>query len=163
MSVGPNGAPRPAQAATCWRTPCSGWWIPVRRKRCLSTALRSWKARKFVPSSRVSMPSLMACWTLWLQLAAPGISAGLGTVHELNLSEPEQVLGMVHTFGGALSRHFPVFAAFNVNWSCRPLASQESGAEIPSIASHPNQDQFLIIAPSRCRFIRRGVEKPLGP
>ena len=87
-----------------------------------------------------------------------------GAVDELKLSKPpEQVLGMVHTFGGALSRHLPVFAAINDNWSCRPVASQESGTEIPALISHPNQDQFHLLAPFRCRFIRRGVDKPLGP
>ena len=33
----------------------------------------------------------------------------LVAVDEFQLGQPQQVLGMVHTFGGALGRHLPVF------------------------------------------------------
>ena len=41
--------------------------------------------------------------------ADPPLHHALVAVDELKLSQPEQVLGMVHTLGGALGCHIPVF------------------------------------------------------
>ena len=42
------------------------------------------------------------------------------------------------------------------------LASPENVTEILALISHPNQDQFHLLARFRWRFIRRGVEQSLG-
>ena len=43
-----------------------------------------------------------------------------------------------------------------------PDASPESVTEILALISHPNQGQFHLLDPFRCRFTRCGVDQPLG-
>ena len=159
-----------------WQTQSPGMQL-CRRRRCLLPFVRREhhgqgpqpllprRAKEALPTGAgQALRSLHSLWALPVTLCGqlyadaiqqiPGRQAGL----PFALRTPRR-LGNCPV---ALPSPGAIIVLINDNKFCRSCSSPENATESPALIFHPSLGQFHLLAPFQCRFIRSGVDQPLG-